>query len=140
MKRRVLFLCTGNSARSHMAEALVNARWSDRWRAFSAGTQPAGYIHPMAVEVMKEIGITLEGARSKGVDEFLGQTFDLVVTVCDQAAEACPTWPGRAREVHLRFPDPAAVTGPEEAVRAAFRQVRDRLAEGFERLLQELED
>lgn len=139
MKRRVLFLCTGNSARSQMAEALVNARWGDRWQAYSAGTRPAGYVHPMAVEVMREIGISMEGARSKAVNEFLGQAFDLVVTVCDQAAEACPVWPGQARRVHLGFPDPAAVQGSPETVRQAFRRVRDDLAEGLERLLRQVE-
>lgn len=140
MKRRVLFLCTGNSARSQMAEALVNARWGDRWEAFSAGTKPAGYVHPRAVEVMQELGISLEGARSKPIGEFLGQPFDPVVTVCDQAAEACPTWPGPAHRVHLGCPDPAAVTGSEEAVRAAFRRVRDELTERLDVLLRDFDE
>lgn len=138
-KRRVLFLCTGNSARSQMAEAWVNARWGDRWEACSAGTRPAGYVHPMAVEVMQEVGISMEGARSKAVEDFLGQAFDLVVTVCDQAAEACPVWPGQARRVHLGFPDPAAVQGSDRAIRMAFRRVRDGLAERLEVLLGEVD-
>jgi len=104
--KRVLFLCTGNSCRSQMAEAVVNARLSDEWQAFSAGTRPAGYLHPKAVEVLKEIGIAHEG-RSKRVDEFRGQDFDLVVTVCDSAAEECPVWVGKGKRAHHDFPDPA---------------------------------
>ena len=134
-KRRVLFLCTGNSARSQIAEALVRARWGRRWEAFSAGTRPAGFVHPEAVAVLAEWGISAEGARSKSVQEFAGQAFDLVVTVCDQAQQACPVWPGQGRRVHLGFPDPAAVQGPPEAVRAAFRQVRDGLARRLEEVL-----
>lgn len=138
-RRRVLFLCTGNSARSQMSEAWVNSRWREHWEAYSAGSQPVGYVHPMAVEVMREIGIPMEGARSKSIEEFLGKPFDLVVTVCDQAAEACPIWPGSGRRVHLGFPDPAATQGSPDAIRQSFRQVRDSLIEAIDRLLKEIE-
>jgi arsenate reductase len=127
MKRKVLFLCTGNSARSQMAEAIVNARLGDAWEAVSAGTKPAGYVHPGAVEALKEIGIEHAG-RSKLADEFRQTPFDLVVTVCDSAAEECPIWLGVGRRVHLGFPDPAAVKGTDEDVLAAFRAVRDDIA------------
>lgn len=140
MKRRILFVCTGNSARSQMAEALVNARWGDRWEAFSAGTQPAGYVHAKAVEVMQEIGISLDGARSKSIEEVRHLSFDLVVTVCDAAAEACPTWPGQGRRLHLGFPDPARATGTDSEVLAVFRSVRDAIASRLEALLGEADD
>ena len=96
MKRKVLFLCTGNSARSQMAEAIVNARLGDAWEAVSAGTKPAGYVHPVALRVLQETGIEHRG-RSKSADEFRLMTFDLVVTVCDSAAEECPVWLGQGR-------------------------------------------
>jgi arsenate reductase len=127
MKRKVLFLCTGNSARSQMAEAIVNARLDDAWEAVSAGTKPAGYIHPMAIAALREIGIEHAG-RSKLADEFRQTPFDLVVTVCDSAAEECPLWLGQGRRVHLGFPDPAAVKGTDDEVLAAFRAVRDDIA------------
>jgi arsenate reductase (thioredoxin) len=124
MKKTVLFLCTGNSARSQMAEAIVNHRLGDLWEAVSAGTRPAGFVHPLAVRVLAEIGIAHEG-RSKSVDEFAGRDFDLVVTVCDTAAEECPLWLGRGRRLHLSFPDFAKAQGSEDAILTAFRAVRD---------------
>jgi len=127
MKLKVLFLCTGNSARSQMAEAIVNHRLGDRWEAVSAGTRPAGSVHPLAVRVLEEIGIIHHG-RSKSMDEFMNQSFDLVVTVCDSAAEECPLWLGKGRRVHLSFPDPAAAEGSEVERLAAFRSVRDAIA------------
>jgi arsenate reductase len=130
-KRRVLFLCTGNSCRSQMAEAIVNARLPDEWMAFSAGTKPTGYVHPKAVEALKEIGIAHEG-RSKLVDEFRGQDFDLVVTVCDSAAEECPVWLGRGKRVHHDFPDPAKTDDIED-----FRHVRDDIVRTIIPLLQQ---
>jgi len=123
-KQRVLFLCTGNSARSQMAEAIVNARLGDAWQAYSAGTQPAGYVHPLALRALSDIGIRHEG-RSKRADEYRNTTFDLVVTVCDDAAENCPVWLGKGRRVHLGFPDPAKATGSDEEMLAVFRRVRD---------------
>lgn len=105
-KRKVLFLCTGNSCRSQMAEAIVNARLGTTWEAVSAGTKPAGYVHPKALAALAEIGIEHQG-RSKLADEFRGVDFDLVVTVCDSAAEECPVWLGKGKRVHHSFPDPA---------------------------------
>jgi arsenate reductase (thioredoxin) len=121
MKKRVLFLCTGNSCRSQMAEALVNARLAETWQAFSAGTRPAGFVHPKAVEALAEIGIKFSG-RTKSTDEFKGQDFDLVVTVCDAAAEACSVWLGKGRKLHRGFPDPAKTGALED-----FRKVRDAM-------------
>ena len=133
--RKVLFLCTGNSCRSQMAEAIVNARLGEAWHAASAGTHPAGYVHPLALRALAEIGIEHVG-RSKHVDEFRDVAFDLVVTVCDSAAEQCPVWLGQGRRVHLSFPDPAKVTGTEEEVMAAFRRVRDDIATQIPALLE----
>ena len=134
MKRKVLFLCTGNSCRSQMAEAIVNARMGDEWEVVSAGTKPAGYVHPSAIRALAEIGIAHQG-RSKHADEFRDVPFDLVVTVCDSAAEECPVWLGPGKRVHLGFPDPAKATGTDEDVMAAFRQVRDDIAEQVPALL-----
>lgn len=103
--KRVLFLCTGNSCRSQMAEAIVNARMGDEWQAFSAGTHPSGYAHPNAIRALAEIGIDHHG-RSKHADEFCNTHFDLVVTVCDSAAEECPLWLGQGKRVHLGFKTP----------------------------------
>ncbi len=119
MKRKVLFLCTGNSCRSQMAEAIVNYRLGETWEAVSAGTKPAGYVHPKALEALAEIGIQHTG-RSKLADEFKGAEFDLVVTVCDSAAEECPIWLGKGKRVHQSFPDPAKTDDMND-----FRKVRD---------------
>ena len=101
--------------------------WQDTWQAYSAGTQPAGYVHPKAIQVLAEIGIRHEG-RSKSVDELRGVDFDLVVTVCDSAAEECPLWLGPGIRVHHSFPDPAKAAGSEDEVLAVFRQVRDEIS------------
>jgi arsenate reductase len=127
-KRKILFLCTGNSCRSQMAEAIVNHFKGDRWLAFSAGTKPAGFVHPLALRALEEIGITHHG-RSKHLDEFLDATLDLVVTVCDDAAENCPLWLGSGKRLHIGFPDPAKVEGSDEEKMAAFRQVREEMME-----------
>jgi arsenate reductase len=126
-EKRVLFLCTGNSARSQMAEGLVNHFLADRWEAHSAGTEPSGYVHPLAVRAMAELGIDIDGQRSKSTDEFRDATFDMVITVCDDAAQNCPIWLGQGRRMHIGFPDPAAATGSEEEQLEVFRQVRDGL-------------
>jgi arsenate reductase len=126
-KKRVLFLCTGNSARSQMAEGLVHHFQGDRWAAWSAGTDPAPRVHLLAVQVMAELGIDISAQRPKSVDEFRDAAFDLVITLCDQAAEACPLWLGAGMMTHLGFPDPAAATGSEEERLAVFRQVRDAI-------------
>jgi arsenate reductase (thioredoxin) len=122
--RRILILCTGNSCRSQLAEALVNHDFAGRWEAVSAGTRPAGYVHTLAVRALAELGIDHTGA-SKHVDAFRGQAFDLVLTVCDSANEDCPVWLGSGRRVHIGFPDPAAAQGDETAVLQVFRDVRD---------------
>ena len=127
MKRRVLFLCTGNSCRSQMAEGLVNHYLGDDWQAYSAGTNPAGYVHPLAVQAMSELGIDITLQRSKSTDEFRGKDMDTVVTVCDDASENCPVWLGKGRKTHIGFEDPALATGSYEERLAAFRQVRDQI-------------
>jgi len=129
-KRKVLFLCTGNSCRSQMAEAIINARLGDQWEAVSAGTKPAGYVHPKALAALAEIGIQHEG-RSKSADEFRGADFDLVVTVCDSAAEECPFWLGKGKRVHHSFPDPAKTDNMVD-----FRKVRDDIAHEIVSLLE----
>ena len=121
---RVLFLCTGNSCRSQMAEALAAHFAGERWAAFSAGTRPAGFVHLMALAALAEIGIQHAGV-SKPVEVFRQQPFDLVVTVCDAAAEDCPLWLGQGRVVHVSFPDPAKAEGSPEERMSAFRRVRD---------------
>lgn len=128
-KKRVLFLCTGNSARSQMAEGLVNHFLSTLWEAYSAGTKPAGYVHPMAFQALAELGIDSSAQRSKSTEEFRGMDFDVVITVCDQAAKNCPVWLGQGRQVHMGFPDPAAAEGGDAAKMQIFRQVRDTLRE-----------
>lgn len=125
-KARVLFLCTGNSCRSQMAEAIINDRLGDNWQAFSAGTLPTGHVHPLAIQVLEEISIHHTG-RSKSVSEFEGTSFDKVITVCDRAAEECPIWLGSGVRLHISFPDPAQVTGTPDAVLSAFRAVRDEI-------------
>jgi arsenate reductase (thioredoxin) len=135
-KRKVLFLCTGNSCRSQLAEAIVSARMGDEWEAVSAGTKPTGYVHPNALHVLHEIGIEHTG-RSKHADEFRTVPFDLVVTVCDSAAEECPVWLGPGKRVHIGFPDPAKATGTDDEVMATFRAVRDDIAQKIPALLRE---
>jgi arsenate reductase len=126
MKARVLILCTGNSARSQMAEGLLRHDAGDRFDVESAGTHPSR-VRPEAIAVMREVGIDIAGHRSKPVDEFAGQQFDYVLTVCDNARESCPIYPGHANRLHHRFDDPAAVEGDEEQRLAAFRRVRDEI-------------
>jgi arsenate reductase len=132
MKRKVLFLCTGNSCRSQLAEAIVNARLGDEWEAVSAGTKHAGYVHPKALEVLAEIGIQHEG-RSKLADEFRSTEFDLIVTVCDSAAEECPVWLGKGKRTHHSFPDPAISDNMDD-----FRKVRDEIEIEITKLLKQV--
>jgi arsenate reductase len=108
-----------------MAEALINARRSDSWQAFSAGTQPAERVHPGAIAALAEVGINTSGTTPKHITQFSGQAFDVVITVCDDAAENCPFWPGQGQRQHIGFPDPAKATGSDEEILAAFRPVRD---------------
>jgi arsenate reductase (thioredoxin) len=130
MKKKVLFLCTGNSCRSQMAEAIVNARLGEAWEAVSAGTKPAGYVHPKALAALAEIGIPHIG-RSKSVDEFRAVDFDLVVTVCDSAAEECPVWLGKGKRLHHSFSDPAKTDDMND-----FRTVRDEMISALIPLLE----
>ncbi len=119
-RKRVLFLCTGNSCRSQMAEAVVNHDLPNEWVAFSAGSEPSGFVHPLAAKVIHDFGITHEG-YSKPVDEFLGQDFDVVITLCDSAREACPLWLKKGTIIHLGFSDPALFEGTEEQKLQVFK-------------------
>lgn len=132
----LLFVCTGNSCRSQMAEGLVNHYLGETWQAYSAGTHPSGYVHLLASQAMLERGIDISGQRSKSVDEFQGKPFDLVVTVCDDAAENCPVWLGQGRVVHMGFPDPARASGNHSQMLAVFRQVCNDM---YEQILRYLE-
>ncbi len=127
-KSKVLFLCTGNSARSQMAEAFLNKYGGEYYEAFSAGLEPKG-IHPYTIQVMNEIGMDLSGQSSKGVDVFLGKKLmHYLITVCDQAEKNCPTvWPGVNYRLHWSFEDPAAFQGSPEETLAKFREVRDQI-------------
>ena len=127
MKKRVLILCTGNSARSQMAEGLLRHDAGDRFEVFSAGVDPAVRVRPEAVAVMRELGIDLTAHRPRHVGEFARQTFDYVLTVCDHAHETCPVFPAQTRMVHHSFVDPAKCSGPPEECLASFRRVRDQL-------------
>lgn len=127
---RVLFLCTHNSSRSQMAEALLRAHGGGHYAVSSAGTHPR-QVHPLAIAALRDLGIDLSpaaGYRAKSLREFEGQPFDLVVTVCDEAAQECPSFAGTRRQEHWSFPDPSAATGTEEQRLAVFRQVRDAIA------------
>jgi arsenate reductase len=124
MKTSVLFLCTHNAARSQMAEGLLRRMGGEQFDVFSAGTEATG-LHPLAVEVMSEIGIDISGQRSKTLDEYAGRKFDYVITVCDGANESCPIFPGGTQRAHWSFDDPGAVTGTEEQRLRAFREVRE---------------
>jgi len=134
MKKTVLILCTGNSARSQMAEGLLRHDAGDRFEVASAGTHPTR-VRPEAIEVMKEIGIDISGHHSKSVDEFAGRDFDLVLTVCDNARETCPIYPGHGNRLHHSFEDPAAVEGSQETKLAAFRKVRDEIRQYLRSIL-----
>ena len=132
-KQRVLILCTGNSARSQMAEGLLRHDAGDRFEVFSAGTKPT-QVRPEAITVMQELGIDISSHRSKSVDEFAGQAFDYVVTVCDNARANCPVFPAGTRQIHWSFDDPAAVEGSEEERLVAFRRIRSELRERLREL------
>jgi len=126
MKKRVLILCTGNSARSQMAEGLLRHDAGERFEVASAGTK-AGFVRPEAIAVMREVGIDIAGHRSKNVEEFQGQDFDYVITVCDNARETCPVFFGKAENLHHDFEDPAGAPGSEQDRLVVFRCVRDQL-------------
>jgi arsenate reductase len=138
-KRRVLFLCTGNSCRSHMGEGLLRLLGGQRFESHSAGSRPAGYVHPLAVRVMAEVGVDISAHSSKSIAEFVpprGEAPDVVVSVCDSAAKDCPAFPGRAQRLHWPFADPVHVQGNEAERLAAFRKTRDEIRRRLEEALQ----
>lgn len=141
-KKQVLILCTGNSCRSQMAEGLINHFLGEEWQAFSAGTSPTGYVHPLAIKALAEWGVDISHHKSKSADLYRDAEFDLVITVCDDAAENCPLWLAPGRVVHIGFPDPAKATGTEQEKMAHFARVRDaiqaRLVRNLESLSREL--
>jgi len=125
---RVLFLCTGNSARSQMAEALLRSFGGDDFEVFSAGTDPKE-IHPMTIKVMQESNLDISNQKSKHLDQFLDESFDFIITVCDKARDNCPTFPGDIERIHWSYDDPAAITDDEEAQYQLFKRVRNEISE-----------
>lgn len=132
MKPLVLILCTGNSCRSHLAEGLLRAASGGLFEVASAGSKPAGYVHPLSVEVMRELGIDISSHRSKHLDEFLSKDVETVITVCGNADQACPMFPGQINRHHWGFDDPAHAEGSREEQLAVFRRVRDEIKRVFE--------
>jgi len=132
--KKVLFLCTGNSVRSQMAEALLNHLGSPKWQAQSAGLFPS-YVHPLAIRAMEEIGIDISQQSSKSMDQFLTDEFDYVITLCDYIATSCPVFPGQARRIHWSFEDPAGAIGTIEERMVVFRKVRDQIKKRIEDFL-----
>jgi len=130
-KPTVLILCTGNSCRSHLAEGILRAAAGELLTVESAGSKPAGYVHPLAIQVMKEIGIDIAGHRSKHMNDFLNQPVETVITVCGNADQACPVFPGQLNRHHWGFDDPAHATGTEEEKLVVFRRVRDEISRVF---------
>ena len=130
----MLFVCTGNSARSQMAEALLRAKGPESFEVHSAGTQPRG-VHPLTIKVLAELGIDISRATSKAVEGYVGQAFDYAITVCDQAREACPVFPGAVHSLHWDLDDPAAATGSEAERMAAFRTTRDLIAARIDKFI-----
>jgi arsenate reductase (thioredoxin) len=136
-KTRVLILCTGNSARSQMAEGILRYEGGDQFEVYSAGVKPS-FVRPEAIQAMQEIGIDISGHRSKSVDEFIGQEFDYVITVCDNAKETCPVFPGKATRIHQNFEDPPAPrVGDDEYRLSIFRRVRDELRDWLRSFIQQ---
>ena len=129
---KVLILCTGNSCRSHMAEGILRKAAGDLFEVHSAGSDPAGYVHPQAIAALEEIGIDLSGHSSKHMNEFLQSEIDTVITVCGNADQACPVFPGQVHRYHWGFEDPAHATGSDEEIMAAFRSIRDQIKLVFE--------
>ena len=131
-KPTVLILCTGNSCRSHLAEGILRAAAGDLFEVQSAGSKPAGYVHPLAIQVMREIGTDISAHRSKSMAEFLSTPIETVITVCGNADQACPIFPGQMNRHHWPFDDPAHATGTEAEKLAVFRRVRDEIRRRFE--------
>lgn len=135
--QEVLILCTANSCRSQMAEGLINHDLKGQWKAYSAGFEPS-FVNPRAIQVMAELGIDISHHTSKGLEAFAGKSFDRVITVCGDADEKCPVFPGKTQKIHMGFPDPAKATGSEEEIRTAFRAVRDEMRRKLVPFLREL--
>lgn len=135
--KRVLILCTGNSCRSQMAEALWRSEGEGSWESASAGSNPAGYVHPLAIQAMAEVGVDIAGNKSEHIDQYINEPFDLVVTVCDNAADNCPTFPGSTQTLHWPFDDPSHVEGSDEERLAAFRETRELIAKRIHEYLAE---
>jgi len=131
IKPSVLILCTGNSCRSHMAEGILREAAGDLLEVHSAGSNPAGYVHPKAIEVLREIGIDISGHTSKHMNDFLDRDIGTVITVCGKADQVCPVFPGQVNRHHWPFDDPAHATGSEEEILAEFRRVRDEIRAVF---------
>jgi arsenate reductase len=131
-KPKVLILCTGNSCRSHMAEGILRQAAGDIVEVFSAGSKPAGYVHPMAIEALKEIGIDISGHSSKHLDQFHEAGIDTVITVCDHANDSCPVFPGKINRHHWGFEDPPKAVRSDESEMDAFRRIRDEIRKVFE--------
>ncbi len=138
MTKRVLILCTGNSCRSQMAESLWESLGNGEWHSESAGSKPSGYVHPLAIRAMQELDIDISSNTSKSLDQFQNEPFDLVVTVCDNAQESCPVFPGAKQTLHWPFDDPADATGTEDEQLVFFRRVRDEIKHRIESYLQDL--
>jgi len=138
-KKRILVLCTGNSARSQMGEGLFRHEGGEGWEIFSAGTKPS-VVRPEAIAVMREIGIDISDHRSKSVNEFTGKPFDYVVTVCDNARDNCPVFPGAKQRIHWSLEDPATVEGSEEIRLASFRRIRDQIHDRVKTFFKHLTD
>ena len=131
-KKRILILCTGNSCRSHIAEGILQNAAGDLFEVHSAGSQPAGCVHPKAIAALDEIGIDISSQESKHMDQFLDRDIHIVITVCGNADQACPVYPGQLNRYHWGFVDPAKVEGPEAEVMDAFREIRDQIKLVFE--------
>jgi len=130
-KPLILILCTGNSCRSHLAEGILRTALGDSYRIESAGSKPAGYVHPLAIKALSEIGIDISGNRSKHLDEFLGENVETVITVCGNADQVCPMFPGQVNRHHFPFDDPAHATGTENEQFAVFQRVRNEIRAVF---------
>jgi len=137
-KKKILFICTGNSARSQMAEGLVNSLYNDKFEAYSGGIHPSK-VNPYAIKVMREIGINISNQRSKHFSEFYGIDIDIAITVCDNAKKVCPVFPGAKKNIHNTFPDPAEAKGTEEQILNIFREVRDQIHEWIKKNMIEIE-
>jgi arsenate reductase len=136
MKKRVLFLCTHNSARSQMAEGLLRSLYGERYEVFSAGTEPRE-VNPNSIEVMRETGIDISNHYSKNVKDFIGEDFEYVITVCGSSEKSCPFFPGGRKQLHKDFEDPSSFSGNKEEVQAKFRKIRDELKEWIKELFNE---